>query len=376
MEDHGQIYYVYSMHPHGDEVHRRLTGKFALDENGQVHVLEDHAGMLDGWDKLPHEKVAKKIQALQDSMYTEVVNMDDISAGHRTDLIPQLPSDQPGAEAGTPTTYMYHRVGMGQPQQLKFENGGASLDGYHLSDIELGKMIENLRSQRASLTRLQDMADKTDINKFEVMYEGLSKADPELAGALGHVRNAVKTGQMHPDVLRTLTNHIFKDSMVPSMGNKKAYEDFIQRPRQGVHIRLDGNDFGDINKKYGFEQGNEAIKHMFGAVRSALDESVGRKNAKSFRIGGDEGHVMVPSHQHAARFVRSLKQKLEQIPPIGGTHGLSMSVGVGTDPANAEHALIQAKTAKKTSGYQMGQAKTHAYSAIPGLEGHLPTEPE
>lgn len=366
------IYYVYSMHPHGEDVHRRITGKFALDENGLVHVLEDHAGMLHGWDKMEPEQVARKIQALQDSMYTEVVNVDDITAGHRSDLVPEVPEPEQGDVNSSPIEYMYHRVGMDKPQKLTFANGGASLDGYQLSDLELSKMIENLRSQRASLNRLQDMADK--ISKSEEYFLGLAKADPELAGALGHVRQAVKTGQMHPDVLKTLTNHIFKDSMVPSMGNKKAYEDFIQRPRPGVHIRLDGNDFGEINKVHGFETGNKAIQHMFGAVRSALDESVGRKHAKSFRIGGDEGHVLVPSHQHAARFIRSLKAKLEQIPPIGGTHGLSMSVGVGTDPQNAEHALIQAKTAKKASGYQVGQAKTHAYSAIPGMEGHLPTE--
>lgn len=367
------IYYVYSMHPHGDEVHRRLTGKFALDEHGQVHVLEDHAGMLDGIDKMPHNQAARKIQSLQDSMYTEVVNMDDVASGQRPDLIDKIPSPNKGDVGGSPVEYLYHRIGMEQPQKLQFANGGAQLDGYQLSDIELGKMIENLRSQRATLGRLQDMADK--VTKNEEFFTGLAKADPELAGALGHVRSAVKAGTMHPDVLKTLTNHIFKDSMVPSMGNKKAYEDFVQRPRQGgVHVRLDGNDFGDINKKYGFEAGNQAITHMFGAVRSALDDSVGRKNAKSFRIGGDEGHVFLPSHQHAARFVRSLKQKLEAIPPVGGTHGLSMSVGVGTDPGNAEHALIQAKTAKKSSGYQMGQAKTHAYSAIPGMEGHLPTE--
>lgn len=372
MDGHGAIYYVYSMHPHEGDVHRRMTGKFALDENGQVHVLEDHAGMLAGWDEMNHDQIAKKIQALQDSMYTEVVNMDDIASGQRPDLVPMLPSPA-ASEETQPTSYHYHRIGMDQPQELKFENGGAKLDGYQLSDVELGKMIENLRSQKASLQKLGAM-DPKGMKKFEGMYRGLSKADPELAGALGHIRNAVKEGPMHPDVLRTLTNHIFKDSMVPSMGNKKAYEDFISRPREGVHIRLDGNDFGDINKTHGFETGNDAIKHMFTAVRSALDESVGRKNAKSFRIGGDEGHVLVPSHQHAATFIRSLKSKLEQIPPIGGTHHLSMSVGVGTDPANAEHALIQAKTAKKSSGYKMGQAKTHAYSAVPGMEGHLPTE--
>lgn len=362
------IYYVYSMHPHGDKVHRRLTGKFALSEDGDVHVLEDHAGMLKGWDNMEPEKVAKKIQGLQDSMYTEVVNMDDITSGTRPDLIPTEQAPEADNTA-SPVAYMYHRIGMGNPQKLEFSNGGATLDGYQLSDLELGKMIENLRSQRASLNRLAEMSDK--ITKNTDFFQGLAKADPELAGALGHVRNAVKSGQMHPDVLKTLTNHIFKDTMVPSMGNKKAYEDFIQRPRPGVHIRLDGSKFGEINKKFGFEVGNEAIKHLFGAVRSALDESVGRKNGKAYRIGGDEGHLHVPTHKHAAGFVRALKQHLDKIPLIGGEHKLAMDVGIGDSPATAEHALIQAKTHNKARNLSSQQLKTHAYSAVPGFEGHL-----
>lgn len=371
--DTPQMYYVYSMHPHADNVHRCLAGKFLLDENGQIHVLEDHAGFLSGLETLDHDKLARRLQSLQDSMYTEIVNMDDISSGHRSDLIHSVEASQhDDTSEEQPTVYQYHRIGINQPQELKFTDGVATLDNYQLSDVELGKMIENLRSQKATIQKV-GTSSSDPMKKFEDLYLGLAKADPDLAGALGHIRTAVKEGQMHPDVLRTLTNHIFKDSMT-GLGNKKAYEDMLQRPRKGIHIRLDGAKFGLVNKQFGFEKGDEAIKHMFGAVRNALDESVGRAKAKAYRLGGDEGHIHVPTKEHAASFVRALKRHLDKVPPIGGQHKLAMDVGIGESPDTAEHALIQAKTHNKARNLPLHELKTHAYSAVPGFEGHLADE--
>lgn len=363
------IYYVYTFHPFSGENHRVLSGKFLIDESGYLHVLEDHTGYLRDFEELDPDILARKLQSLQSSMYTEIVSAEDIALGKRPDLLEVLPTEA-SPDKQNNAVYQYHRVGMEHPQTLAFQDGEASLDNFKLSDVELQHLLENLRQKKATIRKLDELGEK-EIQKFEQMYESITKADPELAGALGHIRSAIKAGTLDPSVIKTLTGHIFKDSMVPSMGNKKAYEDFMQRPRKGVHIRLDGNDFGSINKVHGFETGNEAIKQMFTAVRKSLDESVGRKNAKSFRIGGDEGHVFVPTHQHAASFVRALKANLAKIPPVNGTHSLSMSVGVGTDANTAEHALIQAKTAKKAAAYKMGEAKTHAYSAVPGFEGHL-----
>jgi GGDEF domain-containing protein len=160
------------------------------------------------------------------------------------------------------------------------------------------------------------------------------------------------------------------------MGNKKAYADFLGRPKQGVHIRMDGNDFGAINKLHGFETGNQAITAMGGAIREAMDEAVGAKHGKVFRIGGDEFHAFVPSHDHAAQFARAVRQKLEAIPAVGGTHNLSLSMGFGHTPDHAELAMINAKGAKKESYYPVGQAKTHAASQVPGFEGHIPLGPD
>jgi hypothetical protein len=111
------------------------------------------------------------------------------------------------------------------------------------------------------------------------------------------------------------------------------------------------------------------------AIKEARDETVGTKHGKVFRIGGDEFTVHVPTHEHAAHFMRNLRQKLEAIPPVGGTHQLSVSAGIGTSPQQADQAQIQAKVAKKAAGYKPGMAKTHVYSAVPGHEGHIPMDP-
>ena len=111
------------------------------------------------------------------------------------------------------------------------------------------------------------------------------------------------------------------------------------------------------------------------AIRSALDEAVGRAKAKSFRTGGDEFVVHVPSHQEAAHFSRVLRSKLEALPPVGGTHGLSVSMGFGMVPEHAEAALQQAKEASHQANYQPGKAQHHVHSLVPGSEGALQQAP-
>lgn len=365
------VHYVYSFHIHNGDVHRSLAGKFLLDQNGKIHVLEDHHGMLAGMESSDSETAARKLQSLQDSMASEIVDADEISGGSRPDLIELLSNNNPDSEQDTEELYEYHRIGMVSPQKLQFKDGNATLDGYPLSHEEVGRLVENVRNKKATLKKV---LSESKIEKSEKELENLMKIDPSLSQALAGMRQAVKAGVLHPDHMRAISRSLFTDTMVPTIGNRKSHDDFLSRPRQGVHVHLDANDFGLINKKWGMPEGDNAIKLMGNAIRNSLDESVGRANAKAWRVGGDEFKVHVPSHEHAARFIKTLKSNLEKIPPLHGEHGLSTSIGVGENPDKAEHALIQAKTAKKSANYKPGEAKTHAYSAIEGNEGHLATE--
>lgn len=368
--DLSNIYFLYRLHPHGaDDMHYQLCGKFLLTPDS-FQVLEDHTGHLEELEHIPPAQASQKIHAMANSMYYQLVNLQDLNDGQH----PELLKEHVGKPTGGPESrFEYHRLGMPQAQTLEFHAGKAYLDGHLLEESDLQLLLDNARQGHATIRYHQP---EEPMQKAEDYFMSLSKVEPHLDSALAGLRDAVKKGLVDPKVLKTLTQEIFTDSMVKRMGNKKAYQDFLSRPKQGIHIRMDGNDFGGINKVHGFETGNGAITSMGNAIREAMDESVGSKQGKVYRIGGDEFHAFVPSHEHAALFARAVRQKLEQIPAVGGTHNLSLSMGFGHTPDHAELAMINAKGAKKAAGYTPGTAKTHAASQVPGFEGHIPTGPD
>lgn len=374
---HENIWYAFATHPHPLGPQRQLLGKFYLGD-GNFSVLEDH-GVVPGVDlsKLSPAKAAKALHRLTTSQRRELVNGEDLRQGLHPDLLPtlgkpgpipnelqtalqsQLKEEEDGPRR---SSFDYHRDGMPTPQHLEVQGASAYLDGQPLAPEEMKHIVRNMQQGKAKLRhRVQKSED-------------LLKVEPHLAHALGQVRAAVASGAVHPDALRVLNRTIFSDTMVPQMGNQMAYKDFLSRPRAGVHLHLDANDFGSINKIHDHETGNEAIVAMGKALRSAMDESVGRKNGKLFRTGGDEFVAHVPTHEHAALFTRTLRSKLEAIPAIRGTHRLSMSVGIGPSKEHAEEALKDAKMQKKIAAAPLGQAKTHAASRMPGREGVIPVE--
>jgi diguanylate cyclase (GGDEF)-like protein len=359
--DHKHIYYALSLHPHADGLHRRLLGKFIL-HGGRIKVLEDH-GFDHDLEALSPAKASKYLESLSHGQRTEVVNAEDLRQGLHMHLLPsaarprRLPADLKEALAlqvhgqSEPrqkySSFDYHRDGMPAPQHLEVHGEHPFLDGQRLQPDELQALMLNVQKGAAKLRHRP--APGSDLAKIE----------KGLAEALAATKTLVQAGHLHPDHHRAITKQIFSDTMLPEMGNKLAYEDFKTRPREGVHIHLDGNDFGSINKIHGHEVGDKAIRSMGKALREAMDESVGRKLGKMFRTGGDEFVAHVPSPEHAAAFSRALRTKLEAIPAIGGTHRLSMSVGYGHTKDHAEAGLQASKAAKKAAGRPQGQADTH-----------------
>lgn len=346
----------------------QLIGRYMADPNGNVSILADYHGYLNG---LEGEDPKKFVSTLNSSPYFRVVSRQEMLDGKHTDLLPE--AEIPEGTLRPASVFDYHHPLLEDPMKLDFQGGNMRLNGHHLSREEAERIMDNIRQGQAQIRYNQTARS---IQKMESVFEDLMKIEPHLEDALGQLRGAVQAGHVHPDVLRHLSREIFTDPMVQGIGNKKAYADFLSRPREGVHIQLDGNDFGDINKKLSFEHGNQGIVGLGQAIREARDETTGAKHGKVFRIGGDEFAVHVPTHEHAAHFMRTLRGKLEAIPPIGGTHQLSVSAGIGHTPQSADQAQIQAKGAKKAAGYKIGMAKTHVYSAVPGHEGHIPMDKE
>lgn len=394
------VYDIYKVDPKDERDHvEYIHAGRVMIHNGALDVLADYHHLLGGLEDGPMTpRMEARWNALKRNPYFRVVSRQELRDGHHPDLLKVHESPSAGdgngddaEEAVTgvvnaqrpPSVFEFDMPGMTVPGTLEVKLGHHWLNGIAVSLEEVARILQLARSGQAVLRYKKQPKPVTvqnaipnPIQKMEEKFEELAKIEPHLEDALGKLREAVKAGHVDEGVLKHLTREIFVDPMVEGVGNKKAYSDFLSRPKQGVHIRMDGNDFGSINKIHSFEHGNQAIIAMGRAMREAMDESVGKANGKLFRIGGDEFASHVPTYEHAARFMRTLREKLEAIPPIGGTHKLSVSAGFGHTPEDSDQASIEAKKAKKAQGYLVGSAKTHVYSGVPGLEGHVPVSPD
>ena len=225
------------------------------------------------------------------------------------------------------------------------------------------------------------MLDPNKYHKFLNTTKDLLKSDVSLSEALKIAR------QHNPEAGKVLARHIYTDTLVPRVGNNYAYNDFLSRHRNsGVHVSMDANSFGAINKEHGFEHGNEAIKQMFNTA-----SDVSRKHGgKLFRVGGDEGRLHFPNEERALGFAQEFKDRLSQNPKIAGKHQVSVSMGIGHNPEHAEKALLSAKDqlgplveGKRAKIAPPGQEATVWHSALhepkppnwtPAIQPKLPHE--
>lgn len=195
------------------------------------------------------------------------------------------------------------------------------------------------------------------------VFENLSKEEPSLGEALKSIKAT------NPKAHKVLARHLYTDTMVPRIGNSFAYKDFLTRHgNSGIHLSLDANSFGSINKEHGFEKGNEAIKKLFNTI-----SDISRKyGMKAFRVGGDEGRLHAPTPERANGFLKELKSSLETSPLLSGTnHRISVAVGVGYTPEHAEQSLIRAKdklgpliSGKRVKEFKPGEEPTVSHSAL------------
>ena len=311
-----------------------------------------------------------------------------VRAGHRLDMIPEAelePMPAPPTEteqkaaitARPPSVWHYTRVGHDKPHVIEAANGAFTLDGNPLAHDELATILHNVKSKTARL-RYPRPSLQDAVAKREATFDRLLKADhmnPQ--DALKHVESLGGDEQTKAAVA-ALRYHLFTDPMT-GLGNKLAYSHFMSEPRGGVHLGIELNHFKSINDTYGHHHGDEAIKAFGGAVRDTLNEVAppGENGGSGHRVGGDEFHVHLPSHEHAAHFARALRSRLEQLPLVGGTHRLSASIGAGADPHMADAAVYEAKRQKMTpAGPHAPHTIPHVlyHSLVPGHEGPMQHE--
>lgn len=184
---------------------------------------------------------------------------------------------------------------------------------------------------------------------------------------------------LSPEQRDFFAKQVYHDSLVPGVGNKRAYLDFRARPRGGVHVVLDANDFKSINDTFSYQHGDDAISALGGVFREASRANHG----KLFRVGGDEFRAHFDTPEQAYSFLRHASAHCSSLVPVGGTHKLSFSAGVGADPDQADQALHYAKRAKtarhgdfRTGRANVGHGEHFAHSLLPGAAGAVQMAPE
>lgn len=330
-------FYVFRIHHHGKETHRRVLAKFHL-ENGQFTLLENHGVFPPDIESRSPAEASKLVENLTRSMYFEVVNAKELVQGFHPHLLKEVKSNGgdirqvvAGNETAPPPTgeFEYDRVGGEGPRQLVVHDGKVFLDGQELSSTEVLRVKDHVKTGKAYL--------RTKLQKGESIFN---------PGMAPHER----------------------DSTVPGAGNLYSYNQFLKNAPPGLHVHINLHDIAHLNNTHGHQVGNDAIAAMGKGIKKTADELVGR-NSRVFRLGGDNFAVHVPSAEAAALFARGLRQHFESIPAVKGSHSFAASIGVGADPDSAKLALTQAKSEKASKKYPPGKSKTHVVMSLPSLRG-------
>lgn len=406
--DLNHFFTVSTLHPRRDGrgVDRHDVGKFYHDGR-TCAVLADHIGLL---EDLPHEgpstpEVRRRIEQLHNASYLQLRNPTPepaelpgsdgagAPAQGQEAPVPTAP-EVPVVPARLPSVFDYHRAGMDKPHTIEFHGGIAHLDGKALAPEETQTVLQNVTTGVATLRHRvsgaqnmtsMPMTKSTPIQKMEEALIELSKAEGSSLGLADHMermRQLVTAGHLPHETYDRIRRELFADDMT-GLGNKRAYHEHLEGNPGGVHVMLDSNGLKAMNDSLGHEAGDAAIKATGGALRSAIDKTVGSEQAKAWRLGGDEFGFHVPTHEHAGAVLRQLRHELEAVPPIGGTHPLSVSAGIGHSPAVADKALYHAKAQKldaiRAAGGDPADRTAlpphtmYVHSLHPGHEGPVPT---
>ncbi len=413
------VYLLHQLRPGNDgNMDSRLVGKFMIDGD-QLHHLCDYEGVLESCtqqgklDQMGQRALERlmgasyyNVEKKPDPMQTTTKGPADIAAGAQEAVVDA--GDPNGGVVNEvpvgvkfhrpPSVFDYVREGMDKPHTVEIHGKKVLLDGNVLDDDEADVLLANVRQGLAEIRYRRPqidyqqgmeqpvpMAMSERVRKTESVFFQLAKSEG-LAGSLQAMRDLVDAGHLSFEQYENVRRELYHDEMVPSIGNKRAFnEHLLAEGRGGVHIMLDANDFKSINDELSHDHGDQAIRAIGNSLRRAVDKHVPGE-AKVHRFGGDEFHVHVPSHEHAAKFLRGLRQELEALPPVGGTHKLSVSAGVGLDKDSADAALKTGAKGQKMAAIaalggdptaRVGKVRAphalYASSSVPGYEGPVPT---
>lgn len=392
--DISHFHTLYWIRPRNGRLEARALGKFFYDGN-RVAKLEDHYGFL---GDLPNEGPAtpdvkrQLLRLFHGSTHMRVVTKSE-SAQAPEERAPEASGsvDNGGPQTTVsprpPAVFDYHRQGMDKPHVLEVSNGTAVLDGNTLSPEETQTVLANVKNRAATL-RYRRSSTEPSLAKMEEVMEELAKAEGSIPGQglsadLEAMRGLVAEGYVPKARYERIRRELFVDDLT-GLGNLKAFREHMERVPQGIHALLDLDHLKAINDTHGHDAGDQSISAAGRALRAAIDKTVGDGVVKAHHLHGDEFHLHALNADHAHRVIRQLRHELEDVPPAGGTHRLSMSVGLGQSVPEADKALRGAKGQKAAAIVEAGGDPTdrmahvrsphtlHVHSLLSGQEGAVP----
>ncbi len=382
--------------PPGPTVHRvdvsgRRLGRY-VEFNGHITHLEDYYGQMS--NIIPEGPSAVTSGLMDHGIQAGPVST-TLDAPSYFPPKPELPPNEvshvitPDPVPARAPIFEYFRPGMDKPHKIEFTDNGGALDGKALEDDELSFILNNIANGVGTCSYVKTPpaacgltpGECSDIGCLDHGDADLQKADTEHMDPdtlMAHIRAAEKAGHLPAGSSEAGVKHMFHDPMVPGMGNKAAWVSFKNKNKPGVYVALDGNDFKHINTEHGHDGGDAAISAIGEAAKEASKQTGA---GKLFRSGGDEFIAHFPTSEHAHQFARHMSEHLDRVPPIGGTHKLSVSMGLGHDFHHADRALEEAKKQKvdtKTGAraFAPGKVPNLVHSNIIGSEGPVPPHQE
>ena len=292
------IYTVRQRHAGDAGLEHRPLGRVMV-KDGQVHHLEDYEGHLEGMfpEGFVGDHHDKRLAALNSNPYMEVVPESEAATSRLHDEAPEADiPDPPKAKPIRQSVFEYTRPGFDKPHTLEMHGDNVVLDGQTLPPEERVKLLENLRNNVGTIRyRAQQ-----PMVKMEQQFR--------------HMQTLSKSAEKKD-------KSIYEDPQIKGMGNQYAWNEFTISPEPGVVMNLGVHGLEPIIDEFGSKQGDESIKQVgLALLRAAKGVS---KKAKVFRVG-KQFKVCVADDNEANTVARVARDELESLPPMGGTHPLSI----------------------------------------------------
>ncbi len=326
--------------------HPRLLGRVVVTPT-EISVLADYDDSLQSLNGSATPQRLRRFAQWCDSSYSFGVSLQDLKDGLYPNLLPE--AKIPSFDDSKPAPEKWFKVqrdDLPSPMLLRFNEGKAYVadSDAPLEPKELDRLLDLAKQGKASIKHHKPVEQMVD------MLKSLSKSEPEAA-------------PQDP-----MSNLLFKDPLSPELMNRHDFYTSPEAGKVGVWVMLKTNDIHSINKVHGDKEQEAGLKQAGNCLAATL------KGKPGWHLQAGQFAANLTSSAEAATFLRELRNNLEKIVPIGGTHKLSMNAGLGDSPVAAQKALDKADEAKDAGNHLAGNAPGYVYSLLKGSEG--PVAPE